>query len=172
MTARYAIQGPTIFYLYDVSEQPYPEGVFEAEKVIEDAPTGTPTHYVNGPIRMTASQRFFNVYQLDKFVSHITILQRPDTAHEVILNDPFAWLDLSSYLDDGKILMKVRRRFMVFSCDGAFLSEVTFSDADSGPPEEEDVDGPSRKEMSLRKFRKEQQAMKPFEAGMSPIARL
>lgn len=86
--------------------------------------------YIHGPIRMAASPRFYNVYQRDKFVSHIRILQKPDTAHDVVLNDPFGWLDLSSYLDDGRILIKVRRRFMVFSRNGAFLSEVSFSDED------------------------------------------
>ena len=38
--------------------------------------------------------------------------------------------------------------------------------------DEEEVDGPSRKEMTLRRFRREQQALKQFGAGMSPIDRL
>jgi hypothetical protein len=53
---------------------------------------------------------------------------KPDSAHKVILNDHSDWLDMSSFLDDGKILVKIRRRFMVFSRDGAFIDEVTFSD--------------------------------------------
>ena len=31
-------------------------------------------------------------------------------------------------MSDGKILMKIRRRFMVFTGDGAFIDEVTFND--------------------------------------------
>ena len=30
----YAIQGKRIFYLYDISEEPYPDGVFESEDLI------------------------------------------------------------------------------------------------------------------------------------------
>ena len=35
---------------------------------------------------------------------------------------------MSSFLDDGKILVKIRRRFMVFTGDGAFIDEVEFND--------------------------------------------
>jgi len=35
---------------------------------------------------------------------------------------------MSSFMSDGKILMKIRRRFMVFTGDGAFIDEVTFND--------------------------------------------
>jgi hypothetical protein len=50
LTARFAIQGPTIFYLYDVSEQPYPEGIFEAEKIIKDDPTKSKSGFIHGPV--------------------------------------------------------------------------------------------------------------------------
>jgi hypothetical protein len=35
---------------------------------------------------------------------------------------------MSSFLEDGKILMKIRRRFMIFTNDGAFIDEVEFND--------------------------------------------
>ena len=35
---------------------------------------------------------------------------------------------MSSFLEDGKILMKIRRRFMVFTSDGEFIDEVEFND--------------------------------------------
>ena len=55
LTARYAIQGPTIFYLYDISEQPYPEGIFEAEKIIKDDPTKSKSGFIHGPVQVKAS---------------------------------------------------------------------------------------------------------------------
>lgn len=36
---------------------------------------------------------------------------------------------MSTFLEDGKILIKIRRRFMVFTADGAFIDEVKFDDA-------------------------------------------
>ena len=35
---------------------------------------------------------------------------------------------MSTFLDDGKILIKIRRRFMIFTSDGAFIDEVEFND--------------------------------------------
>jgi hypothetical protein len=35
---------------------------------------------------------------------------------------------MSSFLNDGKILVKIRRRFMVFTSDGAFIDEVEFNE--------------------------------------------
>ena len=36
---------------------------------------------------------------------------------------------MSTFLEDGKILIKIRRRFMVFTADGAFIDEVKFDDS-------------------------------------------
>lgn len=35
MTEKFVIQGSKIFYLYDVSLEPFPEGIFEAENLVE-----------------------------------------------------------------------------------------------------------------------------------------
>ena len=77
---------------------------------------------------MRASNRFFNVYQQGKFTSQLMIFQRPDTTRSTLINDFLNWVDMSSFLSDGKILVKIRRRFMIFTGDGAFIDEANFDD--------------------------------------------
>lgn len=128
MNDKYAIQGSKIFYLYDVGDEPFPEGIFEAEELIEEDRSKPKLNFSTGPISIKASNRFFNVYQQSKFISQIKIFQRPDTTRNTLINDFLNWVDMSSFLEDGKILMKIRRRFMVFTADGAFIDEVEFND--------------------------------------------
>jgi hypothetical protein len=47
-------------------------------------------------------------------------------------------VDLSSFLDDGKIFVKVLRRFMIFTKDGSFIDEIDFEKAES-PAEMEEI---------------------------------
>ena len=77
---------------------------------------------------MQGSHRFFNIYQLDKFTSKIIIFQKPDQTEKVIINDYLNWVDMSTFLESGKILIKIRRRFMVFTGDGAFIDEIEFNE--------------------------------------------
>lgn len=46
----------------------------------------------------------------------------------MLINDFLNWVDMSTFLENGKILVKIRRRFMIFTGDGAFIDEVTFND--------------------------------------------
>jgi hypothetical protein len=59
---------------------------------------------------------------------------------------------MSSFLDDGKILVKIRRRFMVFTGNGDFIDEVEFNDdiLNEHPRLEEKNDRPSK---TLKSFR-------------------
>lgn len=59
---------------------------------------------------------------------------------------------MSSFLDDGKILVKIRRRFMVFTGNGDFIDEVEFNDdiLNEHPSLEEKNDRPSK---TLKSFR-------------------
>ena len=61
----YAIQGKRIFYLFDISEEPYPDGVFESEDLVQEIKEKNT--YLKGPIQMRGSTKFFNVYRTGKF---------------------------------------------------------------------------------------------------------
>ena len=67
------MQGDKIFYLYDLSNDPFPEGIFEAEELIEDSKNKQNYVFNQGPIFVKGSNRFFNIYQIDKFNSNIRI---------------------------------------------------------------------------------------------------
>ncbi len=41
---------------------------------------------------------------------------------------------MSTFLDNGKILIRARRRFMVFTSSGAFIDEVEFNNTNAVPP--------------------------------------
>jgi hypothetical protein len=36
---------------------------------------------------------------------------------------------MSTFLQDGKILIKIRKRYMVFTSNGAFIDEAQFDDS-------------------------------------------
>jgi long-subunit acyl-CoA synthetase (AMP-forming) len=65
---------------------------------------------------------------MNKFQSYINIQQRPDSTDMTLINDYLNWVDMSTFLEDGKILVKNRRRFMVFTNNGNFIDEVEFND--------------------------------------------
>jgi hypothetical protein len=44
-----------------------------------------------------------------------------------LVNDVQKKVDLSTFLSDGNILVRVLYRFLVFDCDGAFIDEVEFN---------------------------------------------
>lgn len=66
------------------------------------------------------------------------IYEKPDSAQKTLINDFMKLCDLSSFLDDGKIFVKIQRRFMIFTKDGSFIDEVDFEQAES-PSEMEEI---------------------------------
>jgi hypothetical protein len=125
---KYTIQGSKIFYLYNLAEEPFPEGVYEAEELIQEDRSKPKSEFTKGPLLMGGSNRFYNIYRVNKFQSHLRIFLMPDSTQKVLINDFLNWVDMSTFLEDGKILIKIRRRFMVFTAEGAFLDEVKFDD--------------------------------------------
>ena len=45
---------------------------------------------------------------MGKFKSHMTICQKPDSTSKTLINDYMNEVDMSTYLSDGKILIKVQ----------------------------------------------------------------
>ena len=65
----------------------------------------------------------------------------PDNAQKILINDYLHWVDMSTFIFEGKILVKIRRRFMVFDYKGDFIDEVEFNDGaleDLMPEDNED----------------------------------
>jgi hypothetical protein len=62
MNDKYALQGNKIFYLYDVSEQEFPEGIMESENIVDEKRGASKSKYVQGPLAIKGSMRLFDVY--------------------------------------------------------------------------------------------------------------
>tara|TARA_B110000285_G_C14863317_1_gene485613 strand:+ start:179 stop:457 length:279 start_codon:yes stop_codon:yes gene_type:complete len=73
MTNKYAAQGNKFFYLFDNTEEPFPEGIMESEDIVVEQRGKPKSKYIKGPLVVGGSKRFYNIYQVKKFVSHMTI---------------------------------------------------------------------------------------------------
>jgi hypothetical protein len=51
-----------MFYLYDCSEEPFPEGIMESEDIVVEKRGKPVSKYLKGPIPILGSKRFFNIY--------------------------------------------------------------------------------------------------------------
>ena len=80
MNQRYVIQGSKIFYLYDCDKEPFPEGIFESEELLEDKNRSKPKFdYIKGPFLSKGSNKFFNIYRINKFKAKISLFSLPDS---------------------------------------------------------------------------------------------
>jgi hypothetical protein len=50
----------------------------------------------------------------------------PDSTERTLINDFQNFVDISTFLNNEYILIKIRRRFMVFSKNGNFINEMGF----------------------------------------------
>ena len=55
------------------------------------------------------------------------MFQRPNKVQKSLVNDFQNYVDMSTFLENGNILLKCRRRYMVFPGDGNFVDEVYFN---------------------------------------------
>ena len=56
------------------------------------------------------------------------IVYLPNAYEKTIINDFQNGVDMSTFLANGNILLKIFHRFLIFSTDGAFISKVTFQE--------------------------------------------
>jgi hypothetical protein len=120
---------------------PFPEGIMESEELIPEDRTKASIDWYKGPFFIRGSNRVYNVYTTEKFKSFIKISSVPDTNERVIVNDFMNSVDFSTFMPDGKILLRVNQRFMIFNSEGAFIQEINFIDdgeVDDLPNEDED----------------------------------
>ena len=53
--------------------------------------------------------------------------QFPDSTQISLINDHDNKIEFTTFMDDGKILMKVGHRFCLFDSDGVFMDEIEFA---------------------------------------------
>lgn len=68
LAKNYSIFNSKIFYLYNQEDDPFPEGIFEAEELMEEK-----GDLIKGTYRIRASNKIYCVYRNNKFYSSIRI---------------------------------------------------------------------------------------------------
>jgi hypothetical protein len=122
MNAKYLIQGSRIFYLNN--DIPFASGVLDMEELKESE-----WSYALGPFLAKGTNEFTIVYRNIKSKDFKQIIyQLPDSLTTKLIGDYENKVDMSTFLNDGDILLKVDYRFMRFGNDGQFKDEIEFSD--------------------------------------------
>lgn len=75
---KYSVFKSKIFYFYNNGKDPFPEGIFEAEDLIEEERTKAKKEYIRGPFVLRGSNRFYDVFRQNKYKSFLRIFQLPD----------------------------------------------------------------------------------------------
>ena len=54
------------------------------------------------------------------------VFQMPDSMHITMIQNKFDKVDLVTYLNDGRIFLKIGTRYMLFNDSGDFIDEIEF----------------------------------------------
>ena len=60
------------------------------------------------------------------------IFYLPDRTEKTLINDFQNLVDMSTFLENGNILLKIRSRYMIFTQKGHFIDEVSFNVPSAG----------------------------------------
>ena len=101
------------------------------------------------------------------------IVYLPNAYEKTIINDFQNGVDMSTFLANGNILLKIFHRFLIFSADGAFISTVTFEDeelagADKVEPEVPEEEIVNKHETSVQKSDRNIKAVAEGKKSKSP----
>ena len=90
ITRDYAIFKSKIFYFYDSLKEPYPDGIMDAEDLIDNqlqAENKDKSTWLRGPFKFEGSNRFYNVYRKNRFETFIKVFYLPDMTERTLMND-------------------------------------------------------------------------------------
>ena len=77
LSEKFAVFKSKMFYFH--SAEPFPEGIFEADNLVEDELNAAKKEFLKGPYKIGGSSQFFCVYQQNKFRSFMRLFQSPDS---------------------------------------------------------------------------------------------
>ena len=63
------------------------------------------------------------------------IFYLPDRTEKTLINDFQNLVDMSTFLENGNILLKIRDRFMIFTQRGHFIGQVSFNVSNADAPD-------------------------------------
>ena len=79
---------------------------------------------MRGPFKFKGSNRFYNVYRTNKYETYIRIFYLPDTTERTLVNDFQNGVDMSTFLQNGNMMVKVFHQYMIFNQKGTFVNKV------------------------------------------------
>ena len=125
---KYALLNSKIFYLYN--ETPLMNGILDMEELseIQDVEgVDDEKKFSSGPFMYKGSAQYGCIYRYGTSYSYKQrIYQLPSSKSETLLCDSLKRVNMTTFLENGQILMKVDNRFMIFDKDGEFIDEVEF----------------------------------------------
>ena len=109
LSNRYSIFRSKIFYFHPALGDPFPEGIMEAEDLIDkkSEKSDGKQYWMRGPFKFEGSNRFYNVYRQNKFRTFLKIYYLPDSTERTLINDYLNGVDMSTFLQNGKVLLKI-----------------------------------------------------------------
>lgn len=121
-----------IFYLYN--DKKLPNGILDFDKLqCFDKQLDTEENNDNlfqfhgGPFQVHGSNEFLVIYLNCKTMkSFARFFMHPDSNDKSLIADYENKCDLTTFLDNGDILLKIYNRFLVFDQDGGFIGRVKF----------------------------------------------
>lgn len=93
---------------------------------------GNEKEFIRGPISMNGSGQFIVMYRYGECLEfRLRVYQMPDSHQFTLIQDTQKHVDLATFLDDGKIFLKIGNRYMLFNEYGSFIDEIEFEQANT-----------------------------------------
>lgn len=67
-----------MFYFYDETDDPFPEGILESDELVEIDRTQAAKTFFRGPFTFSGSNRFYECFRQNKFKSFMRCFFLPD----------------------------------------------------------------------------------------------
>lgn len=128
---KFAIHKSKIFYLYDVSDnqQRSLNKLFDFEELIEEKPGQLRRKILKSPLVCKGSSSFIDFYQYCRTKSFMRMFHLPDVVQKTLVNDRMNKVDMSTFMEDGDVLVKIGSRFLQFCAErGDFIGQLKFND--------------------------------------------
>jgi len=78
LAEKYGVYREKMFYFYDAASDPFPEGLLEADELMEVDRGQAKKEFLKGPFTFSGSNRFYEVFRQGKTKSFMRIYTLPD----------------------------------------------------------------------------------------------
>ena len=123
----YIVQQSRIFYLG--KGKPLDDGLLDSEELLTYQEGDDNLEYVAGPYMIDHGNRFkLVVKDVKTNVYKFKNIRLPDNKAEFLLMCKYNPVNLSTFLNNGQILLQIEHRFMIYGKDGVFIDQIEFKE--------------------------------------------